>query len=94
MSQLHEPSRRAQIRGMIELVRSNDPVLLSFLQALLKDAEIPSDILDSHMGILEGSIGAIRRRLVTTRDYALDARRVIKESGYGHELRPWSDTPE
>lgn len=94
MSQLHPSGRRAQIGGMIELVRSNDPVLLSFLQALLKDAEIPSDILDSHMGILEGSIGALRRRLVTSNDFAVRARRVISDSGYGHELRPWSEASD
>ena len=49
---------------MKELVRTNDPVLLSWLQALLTDAGIGSNIFDTHTSILEGSAGAIPRRLV------------------------------
>ncbi|HMB47529.1 MAG TPA: DUF2007 domain-containing protein, partial [Afifellaceae bacterium] len=31
---------------MKELLRSNDPVLISFLSALLKDADIPFTVVD------------------------------------------------
>ena len=46
---------------MRELLRPNDPVRLSWLQALLADAGIESLILDHHTSVIEGSIGAIPR---------------------------------
>jgi Putative prokaryotic signal transducing protein len=55
---------------MKELLRTNDPVRLSWLQALLGDSGIDSLILDHHTSLVEGSIGAIPRRLmVAERDY-------------------------
>ena len=55
---------------MRELLRTNDPVRLSFLQSLLKDFGIDSLVLDQHTSLVEGSIGAIPRRLmVAQRDY-------------------------
>ena len=60
----------ASIEIMKELVRTNDPVRLSFLGALLKDSGIESLVLDHHTSLIEGSIGAIPRRLmVQERDY-------------------------
>ncbi len=60
---------------------SNDPVRLSFLTALLADAGIRSVLLDQHMSAVEGSIGAIPRRLmVAEADYSR-ARRVLTEAG-------------
>src|SRR5271155_6182070 len=56
--------------SMKELLRTNDPVRLSWLQALLRDSGIDSLILDHHTSLVEGSIGAIPRRLmVAERDY-------------------------
>ncbi|HYZ40908.1 MAG TPA: DUF2007 domain-containing protein [Stellaceae bacterium] len=55
---------------MKELLRTNDPVRLSFVQALLSDSGIESLVLDHHTSLVEGSIGAIPRRLmVAERDY-------------------------
>ena len=55
---------------MKELLRTNDVVRLSWLQALLGDSGIESLILDHHTSLVEGSIGAIPRRLVVAeRDY-------------------------
>lgn len=57
---------------MKELLRTNDPVRLSFVQALLRDSRIDSLVLDHHTSLVEGSIGAIPRRLmVAERDYQL-----------------------
>ncbi len=62
---------------MKELLRSNDVVLLSWLEALLADAKIGSVTLDLHTSVLEGSISAIPRRLmVADEDYAA-ARRLV-----------------
>jgi hypothetical protein len=63
------------------LVRSNDPVRLSFLVALLRDAGITAAVLDQQMSVVEGSIGAIPRRLVVEDDVASRARRVLQEAG-------------
>ena len=49
---------------MRELVRTNDAVRLSWLQAVLAEAEIAVIVLDLHTSIVEGSIGAIPRRLM------------------------------
>jgi len=55
---------------MKELLRTNDVVRLSWLQALLADSGIDTLVLDHHTSLVEGSIGAIPRRLmVAARDY-------------------------
>lgn len=66
---------------MRELLRTNDVVKLSWIQALLADSGIDSVILDQHTSIVEGSIGAIPRRIaVTSEDYER-ARRVLQAAG-------------
>lgn len=49
---------------MKELLRTNDIVRLSWLQAVLSDAGIDCLVLDNHTSLVEGSIGAIPRRLM------------------------------
>lgn len=49
---------------MKELLRTNDPVKISWITALLTDSGIESLVLDAHTSIVEGSIGAIPRRIV------------------------------
>lgn len=63
------------------IVTSNDPVRLSFLAALLADAGIEAVLLDTHTSIVEGSIGAIQRRLVVASDDYSRARRVLSDAG-------------
>jgi hypothetical protein len=63
------------------LVRSNDPVRLSFLLCLLRDAGIEADILDSQISAVEGSIGAFPRRLVVADDDLSRARRILADAG-------------
>lgn len=66
---------------MKELLRTNDPVRLSWLQALLQDSGIDCLVLDHHTSLVEGSIGAIPRRLmVAERDYRR-ARTLLAASG-------------
>lgn len=56
---------------MKELLRTNDLVRLSFLQALLADAGIETFILDQNTSAVEGGIVAFQRRvMVRTRDHA------------------------
>ncbi len=63
------------------IANSNDPVRLSFLAALLADAGIASLLLDQHASVMEGSGGAIQRRLAVTDADAAQARRVLAEAG-------------
>jgi hypothetical protein len=60
---------------------SNDPVRLSFLTALLADAGIETLLLDAHASIMDGSIGAIPRRLCVADDDEPQARRVLHDAG-------------
>lgn len=62
---------------MKEIERSNDPVRLSWLQAVLSGVGIPSVVLDGHTSILEGSIGILPRRLMVEDAAYEDARRAI-----------------
>ncbi len=73
---------------MRELVRTNDPVLVSAIEALLNGARIPHFVADGNMSVLEGSIGVLPRRILVGEDHALAARRLLEDAGLGHELRP------
>jgi hypothetical protein len=63
------------------LATSNDPVRLSFLTVLLADAGIAAVVLDAHTSAIEGSIGAIPRRLMVATEDEPRARRVLAEAG-------------
>ena len=65
---------------MRELLRTNDPVTLSWIQALLGEAGIDCVVLDSHTSILEGSIGAIPRRIMVAEEEFEAARRLVAEA--------------
>ncbi|MBV9015870.1 MAG: DUF2007 domain-containing protein [Alphaproteobacteria bacterium] len=65
---------------MRELLRTNDVVRLSWAQALLRDAGIDSVILDQHTSLVEGSIGAIPRRLMVAEGDHSRARLLIAEA--------------
>lgn len=68
---------------MIEVHRSNDMVLISFLQALLADAGIESVVFDGHVSIIQGSIGALPRRLMVLNEDRAGAVAILRDSGYG-----------
>jgi hypothetical protein len=72
---------------VIEIMRSNDPVALSFAQSLMKDAGIYAMIADQGMSVLEGSLGILQRRLLVDSDREDEARRILKDAGLGAELK-------
>jgi hypothetical protein len=61
-----------------ELLRTNEPVLLSWAEALLAGEGITIFVMDRHLSILEGSAGAIPRRIMTEDDDSGRARAPIK----------------
>ncbi|MCR9219005.1 MAG: DUF2007 domain-containing protein [Alphaproteobacteria bacterium] len=66
---------------MREVVRSNDPVRLSFLTALLAESGIEALMMDLHASIAEGSIGALERRLMVADEDYSRARRLLEDAG-------------
>jgi len=65
---------------VVEILRTNDAVVLSFLTALLADSGIEAVILDTHTSVLEGSIGALQRRLVVAEAHEKTARQLMAEA--------------
>jgi Putative prokaryotic signal transducing protein len=70
-----------------ELVRTNDMVLVSAIEALLDGANIHHLVLDQNMSIIEGSLGILPRRILVHEDDNREARRLLAEAGLAHELR-------
>jgi len=73
---------------MRELVRTNDPVVISAIEALLKGAQIGHMVVDQNMSVLEGSIGIFPRRVLVGEDEFEAARALLKDAGLADELRP------
>lgn len=78
---------------MHELVRTNNAVLITAIEALLKAADIPHVVLDQHMSVLEGSLGILPRRILVEEGSIEDARRLLEDAGLAHELRPDKQAP-
>ena len=72
---------------MRELVRTNDAVLISAIEALLKGAHIDHLVVNQNMSVLEGSIGIFPRRILVGEDQLDAARQLLAEAGFGKELR-------
>jgi hypothetical protein len=68
------------LTGMRAIVTTNNLVRLNFLMALLRDAGIDSVLLDDHTSGVEGSIGAIPRRLMVAEADESRARRILREA--------------
>jgi len=63
---------------MYELLRSADPVLLSYAEAMLKAEEIGCVILDENTSALYIGIMAIERRLMVSSKDRWRAKHVLK----------------
>lgn len=71
---------------MIELVRTNDLVLISFVESLLGQAGVRFFVADNHMSAVEGSLGFLPRRILIDAEERERARRLLKDAGLSHEL--------
>ncbi len=64
---------------MIEVLRTNDPVQLSYAVALLKDAGCHPQVLDRFMSSMEGSVSAIQRRVLVPDDEGDTAKKTLAD---------------
>ncbi len=71
---------------MKEIVRTNDPVVISWMISVLAEQGIEAFVLDAHTSVLEGTAGAIPRRLMVIDEDLASARAAIKAAGGGKEL--------
>jgi hypothetical protein len=72
---------------MDEIVRTNDAVLVTAIEALLKSARINCVIADQNMSVMEGSLGFLPRRILVTDDDGERARKLLRDAGYGDALK-------
>jgi hypothetical protein len=72
---------------MIELIRTNDPVIISYVEALMRDAGIACFVADQNMSIIEGSLGILPKRVMVDADAVDRARRILSDAGIGHEMK-------
>ena len=71
---------------MKELLRSNDVILINWLQVLLKNDGIDTVVFDEYTSVMEGSAGAIQRRIMVSSKQYLNAWKLIKEAGKADQL--------
>ncbi|UXN07103.1 putative signal transducing protein [Bartonella sp. HY761] len=72
---------------MIEIIRTNDAVIISVIEVLLKEAGIYYMVTDTHMSVLEGSLGFLQKRILVESDQVQEARKLIIDADLGNELR-------
>ena len=72
---------------MKEIVRTNDTILVTAIEALLKGAAIEHVVLDQNMSVLEGSLGILPRRVLVEDEQVKSARQLLVDAGLGRELR-------
>lgn len=72
---------------MVELLRTNDLVLISLIETLLDEAGIAFLVADRHMSAVEGSLGFLPRRILVHSEDIEPARRLLGEAGLAAELR-------
>jgi hypothetical protein len=64
---------------MRPVLKTNDPVLLSFARSLLSDADIESVVFDENASVMDGSLGILPRRLMVADEDGAQAERVLRE---------------
>ena len=72
---------------MQELVRTNDAVLISFVEALMRDAGIAYLVADQNMSVVDGSLGILPRRILVDTDEIDRARQILADAGIANEIR-------
>lgn len=68
---------------MAELVRTNDPVMISVIEGLLASAEIPYHVADRNMSVMEGLIQVIKVRILVPDERIDEARSMLVDAELG-----------
>jgi Putative prokaryotic signal transducing protein len=68
---------------MREILRTNNPIVLSFVEVLLRDAGLAPVVVDVNMSVAEGSIGILPRRILVGSEDWTRARQVLDDAGLG-----------
>ena len=71
---------------MEELLRTNDAVLISFVETILREAGIVHLLVDQNTSGIEGSLDVLPRRILVAHDQQEEARQLLVEAGVGREL--------
>ena len=72
---------------MVEILRTNDLVLISVIESLLRAENVSFLVADQHMAAVEGSLGFLPRRILVDSRQEQRARRLLADAGLGAELR-------
>jgi hypothetical protein len=76
---------------MKEMLRTNNPVLISFVESLLKELDIRYFVADQAVSAAEGSIGLFPRRILVAPEHFAKARDLLIDAGLEDDLRPLKD---
>lgn len=90
---MHNPPPAGEEASLRELLRTNDPVLISFVEALLSSEGIPALVLDQNMSVLDGSIGVLPRRVMVGEAEFVRAAEMLRQAGLDAELRRGEKSP-
>ena len=77
-----------EVPQMAELVRMNNPGLISVIEGILGGAGIPYQVTDRNMSVLEGSAAVIQIRILVPDEHEGEARELLVDAGLGEWLRP------
>jgi hypothetical protein len=72
---------------LVEILRTNDLVLISVIESILTAERVAFFVADQNMAAVEGSLGFLPRRIMVDTREAARARRIIAEAGLTGELR-------
>jgi len=72
---------------LVEILRTNDPVIISVIESILTAERVRYFVADQNMAAAEGSLGFLPRRIMVDADGAERARRAIVAAGLAKELR-------
>jgi hypothetical protein len=73
--------------ALIEIVRTNDLVVISVIESVLTQEGVPFFVADQHMSAVEGSLGFLPRRIMVESAQRDRARRLLQQAGLAGELR-------
>lgn len=62
------------------VLKSNNPVVLSYATHVLEESGIPAIIFDTHASIMDGSMAMVPRRLMVADEDFTKAERLLREA--------------